>query len=42
MRLWEKVVALRYKNTTDVITKGLEKLLVDTIGIQMHPMRYKN
>ena len=28
--LWEKVIALGYKNTTYAVTKGLEKLLMDT------------
>jgi DNA replication protein DnaC len=30
MSLWDKVVALGYKNTTDAVTKGLEKLLMNS------------
>lgn len=30
MSLWDKVVAFGYKNTTDAVTKGLEKLLMDS------------
>jgi predicted N-formylglutamate amidohydrolase len=30
MQLWEEVSALGYKNTTEAVIKGFEKLLVDT------------
>jgi hypothetical protein len=36
------MVVLRYENTTDAITKGLEKLLVDTIRFSLLTDKIEN